>query len=94
VANGQTLRLHSGTSVSAFTDLTTNYTAAPGYLAYLGAALAVRIAPNIIGKLPPELVRAETACEMGLVNITPPIVDVDGYGGNNRSSGNILNGWR
>lgn len=94
VATGQTMRLQSSNSVSAFADLTTNYTLPPGYAAYLGAALAVRIAPNIIGKLPPELVRAELSCAKALTTVTPPIVNVTSYTGGTVGGTGILNGWR
>lgn len=92
VATGQTVQLLTAVTATAFADLTTNYTAPPGYENGLGASLAVRLAPSVLGKLPPDLVRAERAALMGIMGWEPAVVD---YGSYQKSapSGNILNGW-
>lgn len=89
VPNGQTIQLQTRKGVRAFADQTTAYTVPPGVESYLGAALAVRLAPAILGRLPPELVRAERASKV--VRLDPAIIDVGSYN-SNRGAGNILNG--
>ncbi len=92
VATGQTVQLLTAVTATAFADLTTNYTAPPGYENGLGASLAVRLAPSVLGKLPPELVRAERAALMGIMGWEPAVVDYVSYQ-KSAPSGNILNGW-
>ena len=89
VATGQSVELLTRTTATAFADLTTVYTSPPGWEAALGAALAVRIAPSLLGKLPPELLRAEKAAMMGISNYEPAIVD---YGPVQRQW-SISSGW-
>jgi len=92
VASGQTVQLLTAVTATAFADLTTTYTAPPGYENGLGAALAVRLAPSVLGKLPIELVRAEKAACMGIMGWEPAIVDYGSYQ-TAAPTGNILNGW-
>jgi hypothetical protein len=92
VATGQSVELLTSVTATTFADLTTNYTAPPGYENALGASLAVRLAPSVLGKLPPDLVRAERAALMGVMGWEPAVVDYDGYQ-EAKPSGNILNGW-
>lgn len=92
VATGQTVQLLTAVTATAFADLTTTYTAPPGYENALGASLAVRLAPSVLGKLPPDLVRAERAALMGIMGWEPAIVDFGDYQ-KSAPSGNILNGW-
>ena len=75
VPTGQTIKLQTQATVSKFADLTTDYTAAAGWRAGLGAALAVRLAPTLLGRLPPELVRAEKRAMDGLGTYEPAIID-------------------
>jgi hypothetical protein len=77
--NGQTIKLQTRTGVSAFADQTTEYTLPDGYAAALGAGLAVRIAPSILGNIPPYLLQAERKC-MGVVSrYEPAIIGVDSF---------------
>ena len=94
VATGQTIQILTRTGVATFADQTTTYTATPGYQDALGAALAVRLAPTVLGKLPGELVRAERAAMMGVMSFTPAVLDVYGYTNNLRESGTIANGYQ
>jgi hypothetical protein len=89
---GQTIQLQTTISVAEFADTTTEYTVPPGYKSALGAALAVRIAPFVLGKLPPELERAERAAMSRISSHMPSIVNTYSYTGY-RPVGNILNGW-
>lgn len=90
--NGQTIRILTRAGVAAFADATTVYTVPAGYAAFLGAALAVRVAPTLLGKLPPELVRAEKVCMDAIDGYQPAIVDVTSYTRPCRSAGRIFNG--
>lgn len=73
---GQTLTIQTRATVSEFADLTTDYTLKDGWASALGAGLAVRIAPNIIGAIPADLIRAETKAMAGVSGYEPAIVDV------------------
>lgn len=76
---GQTIKLQTRTGVSAFADQDTDYTMPDGYASALGAALAVRIAPSVLGNIPPYLLRAEQKC-MGVISkYEPAIIGVDSY---------------
>lgn len=75
VPTGQTLRIQTRKTVSSFADQATSYTVPNGYQAYLGAALAVRIAPNIMGQVPAGLVDAERKCKLAINNYQPSILD-------------------
>lgn len=92
VATGQTVELLTSVTASTFADLTTTYTAPPGYENALGASLAVRLAPTVLGKLPGELLRAEKAACTGIMGWTPAVVDYHGYQAES-CRGRILNGW-
>lgn len=81
VPNGQTIKLQTRTTVTAFADMATEYTAPPGFKAALGAGLAVRIAPTIAGGVTADMLRAEKAA-MGAINVSDPaIVDVHSFSG-------------
>lgn len=86
VPTGQTIKLQTRVGVAEFADLSTDYTAPPGWKAYIGAALAVRVAPTILGKLPPELLRAEARCRGAVASYEPAILDVADYTGMSVSS--------
>lgn len=88
VPNGQIIAMQTRVTASVFADQTTQYTVPRGYEAYLGAALAVRIAPALIGRLPSELVRSETACKISVTRLDPAIIH-SSYA----RTGNIINGW-
>jgi hypothetical protein len=93
VPNGQTVQLMTLSSVTEFADQTTSYTVPPGYESALGAMLAVRLAPNVLGKVPAELLRAERAATTGIMGVQPAIVDTRDYRCA-RPNGNVVDGWR
>ena len=84
VPNGQTVKLQTIGTISEFADQTTDYIAPDGYKSALGAALAVRIAPSIMGNVPPHLVKSETALMANIRRYEPAIVDVYSFNRNNR----------
>jgi hypothetical protein len=57
-----------------------------GYQAGLASSLAVRVAPAIIGKLTPDLLRAELACNVGIAKPEPAILDVGSFTGSTPSA--------
>lgn len=79
VPTAVTISLQTRIGVAQFADLTTTYTVPDGFTAALGAMLAVRIAPNIIGKIPPDLLRAEKAATVAVSKYQPAIVNVRSY---------------
>lgn len=92
--NGQTIRLQTRVGVKTFADQTTNYTLAPGWTSALGAVLAVRIAPAVLGQLPAALVRAEKMAMASVTRIIPAIVNISGYSRGSGSNAWILTGGR
>lgn len=76
---GQTITLQTRSTVSQFADQTTDYTLPDGWANALGAALAVRIAPNILGQIPTSLAKAEKVAMGTVTKSNPAIVDADGY---------------
>ena len=72
---GQVITLQTRSTVSEFADQTTDYTLPDGWANALGAALAVRIAPNILGQLPQSLVRAEEKALGAVDKYEPAIID-------------------
>lgn len=88
------VKLQTRLGVSAFADHNvTSYSVPGGWQAALSAALAVRIAPNILGKLPDALVRAEEKLMGAVDKCDPKILDVFSYTCQPRSSGSILRGY-
>ena len=81
IPTGQTITLQTRETVSQFADQTTEYTLPDGWSNALGAALAVRIAPNILGQLPSSLVAAESKAMGAVDKYEPAIVDVGSYQG-------------
>lgn len=80
--------------VSSFADQnTTVYSVPAGWKAALSAALAVRIAPNIIGAVTPALERAEKKLMDSVDRADPKILDVLSYTSQPRNSGSILRGY-
>lgn len=79
--NGQTITLQTRGTVAQFADQETEYTLPDGWKNALGAALAVRIAPNILGQLPGSLIAAETKAMAAVSRYEPATVDVCGYNG-------------
>jgi hypothetical protein len=87
---GQTVKLQTQAGVTQFADQTTTYTAPDGYRAALGASLAVRVAPSVLGGIPPALEKAERKCMNGITRYIPAIVDAQSFKRGYRF--NILNG--
>lgn len=79
VPTGQTIKLQTRIGVLAFADRTTEYTMPSGYAAALGAALAVRVAPTVLGNIPPHLTTQETKCMNAINQYEPAIVDVGSF---------------
>ena len=79
IAAGQTIKLQTRVTVSQFADQETDYILPDGYKSALGAGLAVRIAPSIMGSIPPYLARAEMALMMNISRYDPAIVPVDSF---------------
>lgn len=75
----ETIKLQTRISVSAFADLATDYTMPDGYKSALGAGLAVRIAPSILGAIPPYLLKAEAKCMGAISKYEPAILSVDTF---------------
>lgn len=75
IPTGQTITIQTRSTVSEFADQTTDYTLPDGWANALGAALAVRIAPNILGQLPQSLVRAEEKALGAVDKYEPAIID-------------------
>ena len=80
VPTGQTIKIQTRETISSFADQTTDYALPVGWAAALGAALAVRMAPPLLGRLPPELVRAETEAMGNVRHYEPAIVNIDSLG--------------
>lgn len=93
IPSGQVVSVETARGVLSFADATTQYTVPPGYQNALGAGVAVAIAPNVLGKIPPELVRAKVEGMTAIYTADPAILDSSTYT-NARSVGNILNGWQ
>ena len=92
VATGQTVQLLTRVTATAFADLTTTYTAPPGYEAAMGASVAVRLAPTVLGEVPGHLLRAERLALSGIMGYEPAVVNYGSYQ-EAKPSGDILNGW-
>lgn len=73
--SGQTVSLQTRTGVAEFADHETEYTLPRGWKAALGAALAVRLAPVLLGTVPAPLIRAEKKAMDGVQNYIPAIVN-------------------
>jgi len=78
---GQTVTLQTRSTVAEFADQTTDYTLPDGWANALGAALAVRIAPNILGQVPQILLNAESKALGAVDKYEPAIIDVPSYSG-------------
>lgn len=81
VPTGHTIKLQTRRTVSKFADLATEYTAPSGFKAALGAGLAVRVAPTIMGGVTPDLARAEKAAMSNINNYLPAVFHADSYQG-------------
>lgn len=77
--NGQTIRLQTRVGVKSFADMTTDYTLPNGYASALGAGLAVRIAPSVLGAIPAGLLRAEKMAMSAASHYEPAILSATAY---------------
>lgn len=76
VPTAQTIQLQTRVGVASFADQTTAYTVPPGYRAFLGAEMAVRLAPSVLGGLPPGIAAAAKAARKGIGSFEPAVIDV------------------
>lgn len=90
--SGQTLSVLTRTTVSEFADQTTDYVLPSGWKAALSAALAVRVAPTILGKLPPSLLRDEKKCMGAVDGYEFSAVDIYSFTKAVQSAGAIIRG--
>lgn len=79
VPTGQTIKLQTRVGVPEFADYETEYTVPSGYKSALAAALAVRIAPAIMGSIPNQLLRAESKLMAAINKYEPAIISVDSF---------------
>lgn len=79
VPNGQTIKVAHGVSVTTFADTTTDYTMPPGYKAYLGAAVAVKMAPVYNPQMLVALLREERAAAKAIAFVEPAIAQTLSY---------------
>lgn len=82
VPTGHTIKIQTRGTVAEFVDETTDYTAPAGYKSALGAALAVRIAPNVLGAVPAALEKAERDLMGNISKYSPQIIHTGSYTGN------------
>lgn len=88
------VKLQTRIGVATFADQnTTSYSMPGGWQAALSAALAVRIAPNIIGGVTPSLEKAERKLMDAVDRSSPKILDTFSYTSQRRNSGSILRGY-
>jgi hypothetical protein len=82
VPTGHTIKIQTRGTVAEFVDETTDYIAPAGYKSALGAALAVRIAPNVLGAVPAALEKAERDLMGNISKYSPQIIHTSSYTGN------------
>jgi hypothetical protein len=93
-ASGQTIKLRTKVSMSEFANLETDYVMPSGYRAALAAVLAERVAPTVVGQIPPS-VRAAAARSLRAIKsqqaepgiLTSPAAPAIG-------SNTLMMGWR
>lgn len=81
VPTGQTIKLLTRSPIAQFADQATDYTLPDGYRSALGAALAVRIAPSVLGNIPAYLIRAESVLMGNINKYEPAIIDMASFTG-------------
>lgn len=92
VPTGQTIRLQTRKGVASFADQTTLYALPAGYRSALGAGLAVKVAPALLGTVPAALAREETRAMAAIANYAPAVVDVYSFTCPRRAAGDIFRG--
>lgn len=88
VANGQTIRIQTGVTVSEFADEITQYTVPPGYKSALAKMLAEALAPVVNANGVTADIAAAARGARAMVSAPQPAILNSGNLG-----GNILNGW-
>jgi hypothetical protein len=92
VPTAKTIQLQTRKGVAEFADQnSTAYTVPPGYKSLLGAELAIRLAPAVLGTVPPALMAQAKACRTLVGNYNPAILSVYSYTRDRRRS-TILGG--
>lgn len=79
VPDGQTIKTAHRVAVAEFADVTTDYDMPPGWKAYLGAALAVSLAPTFNPAALVALVREKKEAEKAVSWVEPAIADTLSY---------------
>lgn len=94
VASSNLLSVVTRKAFTVFADLDTVYAMPSGYEGAFAASLAVAMAPALLGKVPPDLVKAERKAlfNVSRTTIRPEIVSANPL--NRRPSGTILTGWQ
>ena len=89
-ATGQTITLRVNQAMSEFVDLDTVYVMPSGYLAALSDVLAEKVAPAVLGVVPPAVASAARLARSRIAtqNLSPGIIS------SSNGRGNILTGWR
>lgn len=91
--NGQTIKLQTREGLQGFADYLTDYVLLAGYESALGAALAVRIAPNIIGNVPALLLQNERALMQNIRKVDPAIINAPSFTSGQFTGVGVINGW-
>ncbi len=93
-ANGNTVNLLTRAPFASFVDLDTFYTLPSGYQGALSAALAVAMAPALLGAVPPGLLMAERKAvfNVGNANVRPAVISTNPLVPS-CAGGNVLKGW-
>lgn len=93
-ATGNTISLLTRAPFASFVDLDTAYTLPSGYQGAFAAALAVAMAPALLGGVTPGLLQAEKRALFNVrnANVRPATVSANPL--SPRACGNILQGWR
>ena len=81
VPTGQTIKLLTRSPIAQFADQATDYKLPDGYSSALGAALAVRIAPSVLGNIPAYLIRTESVLMGNINKYEPAIIDMASFTG-------------
>lgn len=91
---GNTVNVMARAPFASFVELDTPYTLPSGYQGAFAAALAVAMAPALLGGVPPGLLVAEKKAMYNVSNsgVRPAIISANPLGA--RPGGSILQGWR
>lgn len=92
-ASGNTIHILSRAAFTQFADLDAEYLLPAGYKGAFAAALAVAMAPALLGGVTPDLLRIEMRAMANIAggNIRPAIISASPLTPN--CAGNIMQGW-